>query len=423
MDSHQFPPLGLVAQSPPAPGLPDPALAVARELGRLSLGPRVKPGQSVAITAGSRAIAQIPSILAVIVAEMKKLRAEPCIFPAMGSHGGATAQGQTELLASLGITEESVGAPIEASMDTIQLGETNEGIPVHVSQCAAQADHIVVVNRVKPHTKFKGEIESGLMKMLAVGMGLHQGAAALHALAPSLGMETVIRSPARLALKQLPVLFGLGIVETANHQVHSVKALLSKQLEAGEQKLLVLAKELAPKLPFPDIDLLIVDEIGKNFSGTGMDPNVTGRNRDLLGEFTTGQTTRRILVRDLSPASKGNGLGIGLADFSTDRAVAAMDYQKTLTNALTAMSPEKAAIPPHFSSDQEAVLAALNSLGRWSPDTTKLVRIPNTLHIQQAMVSPALLRELPGNLRVVAEPSPMVFTEKGNLLDFPGKED
>jgi hypothetical protein len=333
----------------------------------------------------------------------------------MGSHGGATAEGQTALLAAKGITEAAVGAPIRSSMDTVLLGQS-DGVEVYCDAIAAGADHVLVVNRIKPHTKFKGDVESGLMKMLAVGLGKHRGAAFLHRLTVARGsFPAVILPTARLMLEKLPILGGLGLVENAYGRTHTLRAFGPAELEAGEAGLLPLAKRLSPKLPCPDLDLLIVDRMGKDISGTGMDTNVTGRNRDILGEFPTGQRVRRLVVRDMSPGSDGNANGIGYADFTTDRLVRDMDMRKTVTNSLTALSPEKAAIPVHFPTDRQVVEAALDSLGLWSPDTCRVIRIRDTLALSRLLVSEALLSELPANCRVVGQPEEMAFDAGGDL--------
>jgi hypothetical protein len=388
----------------------------------------VRPGQTVAITAGSRGIDRIAEVTAALVTVCRAMGLEPFIVPSMGSHGGATAEGQVQVLASLGITEETAGAPIRSSMQVVQLGETEDGIPVFMDALAMQADHIIIANRVKSHTKFKAPIESGLFKMACIGLGKHTGAALYHKLAVRHGFAHVIRQAGRLALATAPVLFGLGLVENAHGKLHTIAAIVPQQIEQEEEILLTLCKELSPKLPFSVIDLLIVDRIGKNISGTGMDVNVTGRNRDILGDFMSSPRVSRIFVRDLTPESEGNALGIGFADFTTDRLVHAMDYAKTVTNALTGISPEKAAIPIHFPTDRQSLQAALHSLGDWQPETVRIVRIADTLHLETMHVSPALLAGLPasarrtgqtrqtGQIGQIGQATPMEFDNDGNLI-------
>ena len=418
-DSILLPRMALATQSFNTDELPDVAQSVREELARLNLGGKVRPGQSVAVTAGSRGIHGVDTILAVVCGFFREMGASPFLFPAMGSHGGATAEGQVAVLASLNVTEETMGAPIRSSMDTVSLGDTAEGIPVVTDALASRADHIVVVGRVKSHTKFKGTLESGLFKMMGIGMGKHQGAELMHRMAVIHSFPTVVRSVGSHVLSRLPMLCGLGLVENAHGRTHTVRAFLPDEMERGEEALLRLSKELAPGIPFEDVDLLIVDEIGKDVSGTGMDTNVTGRNRDILGDFTTTPRVKRIFVRDLTTASEGNALGIGFADFTTDRLAAAMDYKKTVTNALTGISPEKAAMPVHFPTDREAITAALDSLGPWSPETVRVARIKNTLRLDTLYLSPALLSSLPSSVSPLGDPEPMRFGPDGNLEPFP----
>lgn len=372
--------------------LADPDRTVTEALAALNLKDRVRPGQSVAVAVGSRGIQCLVPVVAALCTSLTGLDLEPFIVPAMGSHGGATAQGQEAVLAALGVTEESVGAPIRSNMGTVLLGETDAGDPVYTDDLAAQADHVVVVNRIKAHTKFKGRVESGLLKMLCVGLGKHEGAKTLHARAVTRGFYPVVRDAGRLALEKLPVLFGLGIVENGAGQVHTIEVLPPEVMEDREAELLTLAKDLMPKLPYEDIDLLIVEEIGKDISGTGMDTNVIGRNRDILGDWDITPRVKRIVVLGLSKGSRGNGLGIGFADFTTDAFVRNMDYEKTIINAMTGISPEKAAIPIHLPTEEQAVRAALDSLGPWHPDTVKVVRIRNTKDLERIQISPALAK-------------------------------
>jgi len=390
---------------------------VNRQFASLDLSGRFEPGQSVAITAGSRGIDRIDQILAALCQKLISVDLKPFIVPAMGSHGGATVRGQLQVLASYKITEQAVGAPIQAGMEVDLLGRTDLGTPVYIDRLALAADHILVVNRVKAHTKFKADRESGLMKMLAIGLGKDTGASCLHALAPTHSMSRIIEHTARYILTHAPILMGLGIVENAFGQCARIQAMLPEDVESEEKKLLIQAKELSAKIPFAELDLLIVDRIGKDISGTGMDTNVTGRNRDILGDFTSRPRIKRVLVRDLTQATHGNALGLGLADFCTARAVQAMDRKKTYANAMTAVSPEKAAIPMHFDTDRDTIKAALDSLGHWDPETVRVVRIQDTLHLTRIQISPALMAELPAHCSVQGQPREMHFDENGNLTE------
>jgi hypothetical protein len=417
MPTSSFPQLACIEQQFDLRHIADIEHEVSSQIKDLELAGRFQPNQSVAITAGSRGINGIDRILGSLIESLKSMDLNPFIVPAMGSHGGASAEGQVQVLASYGITEQRMGAPIAASMDTVCLGHTELGTPVYVDRLAAQADHILPVNRIKAHTKFKAEIESGLMKMLAIGLGKHTGASQLHALAPIHGLDRIIIHTARYILDQSPILMGLGIVENAFGRCARIQGMLPETLENREKDLLLQAKGLSAKIPWSEVDLLIVDQIGKDISGTGMDTNVTGRNRDILGDFCTTPKIKRILIRDLSSGTEGNALGLGFADFCTTRAVQAMDRKKTYTNAMTGVSPEKAAIPMYFDSDRETIQAALDSLGHWAPDTVRVVRIRDTLHLSRIQASPALLVDLPAHCSLKIQAKDMQFDAQGDLED------
>jgi len=369
----------------------------------------VKSGQRVAITAGSRGIRGIAEIMRAVVDYFRRQGAVPFIFPAMGSHGGATAEGQIAVLDRLGISEAFVPAPIQSSMETVTVGRTPDGVPVYVDHNALGADHIVVVNRIKSHTKFKAPIESGLMKMMAIGMGKQKGAVLCHKAAVEYGMARIIVDAAREIIRRTPILCGVGVVENGYGDTAGIRAFAAADIEAGEEKLLRRAKQMAAKLPLNDIDVLIVDQMGKDISGVGMDPNVTGRNRDLLGVFPHPTRIKRIFVRDLSDQSYGNANGIGLADVTTRRLVEKIDYQATYQNAVTAMGLEKAAVPMHFDTDEAALSAALNSIGLVPPARSRIVRIRHTGDLKVVEVSAACLPQLAKNTRILAGPQPRAF--------------
>jgi len=379
---------------------------------------RIKPGERVAVGVGSRGIAALPLIVRTVCRDLSKHGARPFIFPAMGSHGGGTSAGQQEVLRSLGITADTVGAEILSDAQGIEIGQTPQGIPVFVDRYALEADHLVVINRIKPHTKFKGPIESGIMKMLSVGVGKVQGATALHRAAIAFGFPQVIQSVAAETMKKLKFLFGLALIETPGKKIHRLSLLTADNI-SQEQELLVEAGRIMARIPFAEIDLLIVDEIGKDISGTGMDPNVTGRNRDILGDFCIQPRVWRVFVRDLTEKTQGNANGIGLADFTTRRLVEKIDRSKTYTNALAAMSPEKAAIPVYFATDREAIEAALASIGLDDGREARIVRIKNTSELQTMQISEALLPFIPRGqdpkIDISGPPVPLSFDPQGNL--------
>jgi hypothetical protein len=391
--------------------------AVEAELRKLSLT-SVRPGQRVAITGGSRGIANIADILKAVVEHIKSFDAQPFIFPAMGSHGGATAEGQVAVLEQLGITESYLNAPVLSSMDVAEIARTADDVPVYVDQNALAADHIVVINRIKSHTKFKGPIESGLMKMMAIGMGKLKGAEFYHKAAIQHTFPRIIMDAARMVIRRTPVLCALGIIENAYGKTSLVAAIKPDAIENKEKELLLFSKKLMARLPFNDIDLLIVDEMGKDISGVGIDPNVTGRNRDLLGVFDHPVQAKRLFVRDLTAKSKGNAVGIGLADITTQRLVDKIDYDATYKNCITGISPEKAAVPMHFETDRQAIEVGLGSMGLIPSENSKIVRIKNTNHLEVVAVSDAFADELHqrSDLEILGESRSMEFDEAGDLL-------
>jgi hypothetical protein len=390
---------------------------VKTELSRLSLGKIVKPGQRVAITAGSRGVANIAVILKATVDFLKGLGAHPFIFPAMGSHGGAVAEGQVALLAHYNVTEAFVGAPILSSLEVVEIGRTEDDVPVFIDRNASKADHIIVVNRIKPHTKFKAPIESGLMKMMAIGMGKRKGAEYYHKAAIQYTFPKIIVDAGREVIRRAPILCGLATVENGYDETAMIVALKPEEIEAKERELLELAKKMMPRLPFNEIDLLIVDEMGKEISGVGIDPNVTGRNRDLIGTFPHPTNVKRLFVRDLTADSNGNATGIGLADITTKRLVEKIDPVPTYMNCITGISIEKAAIPMYFETDQKAMEVALGAIGLVPQEKSRIVRIKNTLLVDEVEVSEVYEPELRqrSDLEILRGPNPMDFDASGNL--------
>jgi hypothetical protein len=400
------------------PRVEDVPLAVTSALEKLSLERRIRPGQTVALTAGSRGIANIPIVLRSVAEFLKQLGARPFIVPAMGSHGGGTAEGQRQIIESYGITEAFTGVPVKASMETVSLGSTTEGFPVFLDRHAAEADHIGVVARVKPHTAYQGPIESGLLKMLMIGLGKHTGALAYHRLLLEQPYDLVVRSVSRVLRSQAPVSFGVALVENAYDETALIEAAPPEEFEPREEELLAQARRWLARLPWSQADLLIVDEIGKDISGSGMDTNVVGRKRAFRGQSEAGQPRmRHIFVRGLTAKTHGNATGIGLADFTTTRLVQAMNYRATVINCLTAGYPEGANIPVYFDTDREVLDAALAIMGTRTPEQGRVMRIRNTLALEEILASEACL-EAPvqeTEFTVLSEPVEMAFEREGNL--------
>jgi hypothetical protein len=389
---------------------------VRSELAKLV--PKLKPGMRIAVGTGSRGISNILPIVQSAVEFLKTAGTKPFLIPAMGSHGGATPEGQIEVLASYGITQAI--APIESSMETVTIGRTTDGLDVILSAKAKSADGILVINRIKPHTDFASDsLGSGLQKMLVVGLGKHAGAANYHRGAIHHGFERVLRAMAPVVLKSAPILGGLGIVEDQLHQTVRIGFAPADEMKKSEAELFAQAKALMPSLPFDQIDLLIIDRIGKNISGSGMDPNIIGR--EIFGYSSSFEeqrklkpSIRRIFVRDLTPETHGNAIGIGMADFTTARLARAMDPKKTFINALTSLSVNAPKLPIYFDTDREAVVQALNSLAMPDIQQAKVMRIKDTLSLERLQISEAFGN--PAHLDVLDAPADMHFDGAGTLL-------
>jgi len=409
-----------IRQKVDPPVVADVAAAVRAEIGKLSLAGRFAPGARVAVTGGSRGVANIAIILRTTCDCLKELGTRPFIVPAMGSHGGATAEGQLTVLARYGITPESMEVPILSSMETVEIGRMPWGFPVHVDKHAYQADHIVLVNRIKPHTNFRAHVESGLMKMLVIGLGKHQGAILAHRASVDVGLPRAIPEVARFSLSKLPILFGVGMIENVRHQTAKVEATLPEVLEVTETRLLQEAWALFARIPFEFLHLLIVDEMGKEISGTGMDPNVLGRLYFAPNEEPKSPRYIRILVRDLTEKTAGNAVGMGLADFATRRLANKVNFQYTYTNALTGLSPMRSKLPIIFETDQDAIEGALKTIGLTEPPDAKVARIKNTLDLEYLYASDALLAEIRerNDLEVLSGPHPFAFSDQGDLVDI-----
>ncbi len=396
--------------------LPDVEGTVARLTRASRLAQTLRPGARVAIAAGSRGISNIDRIIKVVAQSLKELGAAPFIVPAMGSHGGATAEGQLAVLESLGITERYAGCPIHSSMEVVELGTTESGLPVYLDRNAAMADGIVVINRVKKHTDFRSEIESGLMKMVCIGLGKKAQADLVHSYGAA-GLRRYIPEVARFTIGKGLVSLGIAILENGYDQTASTVGLEPAQIEAGERRLLARNKRHYPRIPFDEIDLLIVDQMGKEISGTGVDTNVIGRFRIAGVIEPASPHIKMIVTRDLTDASHGNALGIGLADFITRRLADKINFGVTYTNTITSGFLERAKLPIVLENDRQAIETALSRLSPASRSRPRIVRIRDTAHLAEFQVSAALIDEARqrSGLELIDEGSPLAFDERGNL--------
>ena len=404
--SVEFPNVALVGQLIDSP----PALASIRESVRGALEAVELPSGSVAIGVGSRGVAGIGEIVAALVEVLKEAGAEPFVVPAMGSHGASTAEGQAEVLAHLGVGEENVGCPVRATMEAVRIGETSSGVAVFMDRNAYESDAVVVVNRVKPHTAFRGTVESGPTKMLAIGLGKQRGAHSIH----SAGWERIhetIPEAARVATGSGKVAFGLATVENAAEEPCKIVAIPAGELEEAEAPLLKEAKRNLARLPFDDIDVLLVDEIGKNISGDGADPNVTGRYPTTAA--SGGPSVERMVYLGLTEETGGNANGLGMADVVTERLAAAVDRPSTYMNALTSTTPAPVKTPMVMPTDEMAIAAALTMCAGVEPRDARLVRIQNTLKLGRIWLSETLLQEVEADerLEILESPRPMRFEE------------
>lgn len=423
LDVQTVPRMFKVRQEFPRPEPLDIPATVAAQIA--SVQDRLQPNARVAVTVGSRGIANFREIVRAVLDALTAGGVQPFILPAMGSHGGATPEGQKRILADYGITEETMGVPIEAAMATREVGRTTDGVRAFSSAVALEADGIVVLNRVKPHTDyFSRTLGSGLIKMMVVGMGKHDGAANFHRTAVHRGYEETLRMLGRVVLREAPILFGIGLVEHQYHDTARIEAVRPKDIEAREAELFAEATALLPKLPFDDADLLVVDQIGKNISGPGMDPNVIGRHAHhystlLQNALEVTPFMRRIYVRGLTPETHGNAIGVGLADAVHVRLVEAMDAESTFVNVRTSLTLHNAKMPMHFPNDRAALAGLLDSLALPDPALARVMRIRHTLDLAQLELSEAFAAEVATrkDLTVLSEPAEWGFAGD-DLLDL-----
>jgi len=399
----------------PQPRVADPAAEVRAALDTLGLEREQLAGRRIAVAAGSRGIASLREIMRAACQWLIERGANPFVFPAMGSHGGATNEGQRQVLEEYGVTSEFTGVEIRSSIEAVRIAATPEGFPVLMDRNAWQSDGVLVINRVKPHTRFSGKIESGLLKMMVIGMGKPEGARECHLRASKHGYEPVIRAVADVVLKTGKILAGLAVVENGRHQVAVIRAAQPAHIVTLDEEMQAFAKSLQPRLPFSRLDLLMVDEIGKDVSGAGMDTKVIGR--DVEGGRGDAPEITLIYARDLTPETAGNALGVGLADLIHERLYRKIDFDKTYVNARTSLNTDVARVPMWFHTDHDALDFALRFLGRPAGSKQRLVSIRNTLSLDRILVSEALAAEA-GQLsgwQVCPGSAQLEFDGAGNL--------
>jgi hypothetical protein len=410
-----IPPMVRIRQKFDATKLADPVETLRQELKKSGAVDRILPGQSVAVAVGSRGIAHMGELTKATLDAIREAGANPFIVPCMGSHGGATAEGQTEVLSHFGITEALMGVPIRSSMEVIELAKLENGLPIYVDRIASEADAIVVINRIKPHTAFRGTVESGILKMIAIGLGKQKGAEACHQLGFKYMAENV-PAMAKVMIELLPIVFAVALVENAYDETCRVEVLPIESVEAREPELLEEAKARLPKILFSQLDVLIIDYIGKNISGDGMDPNITGRYPTPYA--TGGPDVSKMAVLDLTPETKGNANGVGTADFTTRRLVDKMDLDATYANGLTSTVCAPTKIATTLSNQEDTIKASIKTCNILDYTTCRLVRIQDTLHLGEIEISTTLLEEakLHANIEILSDAYTWSFDEKGDLF-------
>jgi len=416
-----FPKMIRIRQKFEAPVLQNIPQEIASQVTKMELEKRIRRGQTVAVACSSRGIANYSSIVAATVGYLQQIGLKPYIIPAMGSHGSATAEGQKRVLEHYGISEKRIGVPIFSSLKVVQIGETEDHIPVFLDKLATEADYIVPINRVRSHTDFEYDIESGLMKLMVIGLGKRKGAATYHQAFLTYGYPQIIITVARNILQTGRILFGVGIIENSYGQTAKIGVFSPEELEEREKDFLKKAKGLEPRLPFENIDVLIIDEIGKDISGTGFDTKVVGRiYMPLLAKEPEVPRVKRIIVRDLTQNAEGNALGVGLADFVTQRLVDKINIDAMYINAITGASPEHAKIPLTLKNDREAINVAIRSVGLICSEQLRIIRIKSTKVLSELDISKGYEKELSkrNDLEIIGEGKRMVFDQEGNLEPF-----
>lgn len=387
------------------------------ELTKKELQDRIKPNQKIAICVGSRGIANLAKVVKETVNYVKEKGATPIIFPTMGSHGTATAEGQRAILADFGITSESMGAEILSCMDVVQVGTIKDGTPVYVEKNLPDMDGIIIINRIKPHTSFSGNIESGIIKMAVIGLGKHKGAETCHKLNFKDFAPRLIEM-SRIIINKLPIIFGIGLIENAYDQTAEIVTIPAEKVEEIEPQLLKKAKSYMPKILFANLDVLIIDQIGKNISGSGADPNITGRNTSPYkkADFIP---PKRVVIRDLTKETEGSAVGMGAADFITEKIYNKFDMTKTYINCITSTNNGGAFMPMVMRNDYFAIKGGIKTCNRLDLDNARIVRIKNTLELENIYISESLLEEAKNNqnIEILSEPFELKFDEEGYIVE------
>ncbi|MEX2461268.1 MAG: lactate racemase domain-containing protein [Paenibacillaceae bacterium] len=410
-----IPPMVRIRQKFDATKLDEPVEALRQELRKPGSVDRLLPGQSVAVAVGSRGIAHIGDFTKATIDAILAVGAFPFIVPCMGSHGGATAEGQTEVLSHFGITEALMGVPIRSSMEVVEIAQLENGLPIYVDRIASEADAIVVINRIKPHTAFRGTVESGILKMIAIGLGKQKGAEACHQLGFKYMAENV-PAMAKVMIELLPIVFAVALVENAYDETSRVEVLPIEIVETREPVLLEEAKSRLPKILFSQLDVLVIDYIGKNISGDGMDPNVTGRYPTPYA--TGGPDVSKMVVLDLTHETKGNANGVGTADFTTKRLVDKMDLDATYANGLTSTVCAPTKIATTLVNQEDTIKAAIKTCNILDYTKCRLVRIQDTLHLGEIEISTTLLEEakLQADIEILSDAYVWSFNDEGDLF-------
>ncbi len=395
----------------------EPDVYLHKKITENNLIQQISSGDNIAIPVGSRGIKMIVPMLKKLISLVKKYGGRPFIVPAMGSHGGATAKGQLNVLKKLGITEKIVGAPIYSSMDTVLLGYSDNGLPVYIDKYVAQSDGIILLNRVKPHTSFRGNIESGLRKMLVIGVGKQKGASICHKLGFE-KMEVNIKSISDVIIDNINIIIAAGIIENAYGKIYDIEVMDSNEITEREPELLEVARSQMSKILFSDLDILIIDEIGKDISGTGMDTNVTGRYHTYVESHQP--NINKIVVLDLTEKSDGNANGIGLADYTTQKAKQKISLEKMYMNAITSTVPLSVKIPMTLDSSKFAIAAAIKTANLRDKSKIRLIKIKNTSSLDQIYISKSLISEIEknNNLEIIGDLENFKFDKKGEVKNL-----